>query len=497
MYDPVVCGRLAPMKERSEIGKFSAHGRRAGSYDYSHCSESRRSLVIAGVDARYADLIPDAFDALRATDVVTEAVDAHHWGGASIATELVLQVSQGALHWAGEFGMHVPLRSEALAEPEQDRRAEARAERADQPPPPWLVQFGPDAHDQADKKGELAQLTPASQRLLLTADTFVAKWNEARDGLRDEELVRFDRFDPRRVHDWVVTNLEGLAAMPNCHVACWRLDADETTPHIHAVLLPTAFHHGKSYASHRTLFNGMGGKHQLQNYLGQVNAPLGIRRGELREVTQSSHVAPKLYKKIEDKKAELASAEQALAARQSELDVLAAEIAAARLRIEEAEQAKRTREAEAAEQRVGQAEWLAEEAIERAEIAERQAAELMREADAANAQAEAMMREAEDRRKQADASLKREAHRTQRVDAYAFDVHALARSVLEGAEPARPILLADEETPEDAAIILTKIAEASGRMQRHLRRPLQATPDPELEAYLEERWTGRMAVGPP
>lgn len=81
---------------------------------------------------------------------------------------------------------------------------------------------------------------------------------------------------------------------------CWRVDMDETTPHIDLFIVPTYIKKTKRWVSVNKCLGGRGGKaalSKLQTDLATALVPLGIVRGTPKSITGSVHVPPQVYRK--------------------------------------------------------------------------------------------------------------------------------------------------------------------------------------------------------
>lgn len=110
-------------------------------------------------------------------------------------------------------------------------------------------------------------------------------------------------WDPHRLETWLAANIAWVNARWPRQVAAWRLDLDESTPHLDVFLVPVHEWKTKSgrivtQVSHRSAF---GTSRQsfglLQNEYADVMKPLGLERGRPRSVTAAVHVNPAAYRR--------------------------------------------------------------------------------------------------------------------------------------------------------------------------------------------------------
>lgn len=131
--------------------------------------------------------------------------------------------------------------------------------------------------------------SPVGSHLLLSASPiYFRPTNPSETGVWDDQ----------RLETWLKKNLEWVDRRWPTQVAAWRLDLDETTPHLDIFLVPVAYRRtrggrNKCEVSHREAF-GKSRKSfvELQSAYAEAMKPLGLARGRPRAVTGAVHVNP-------------------------------------------------------------------------------------------------------------------------------------------------------------------------------------------------------------
>ncbi|MBK8158543.1 MAG: plasmid recombination protein [Rhodospirillaceae bacterium] len=139
-------------------------------------------------------------------------------------------------------------------------------------------------HGATNRKG-----APVGSHLLLTASASY---------FRPDAPDSFNTYEVDKLENWLNTNLAWINQRWPQQIAAWRLDLDESTPHLDVFLVPVAHRRtrggrDKCEVSHREAF----GKSRksfaaLQNDYAAAMAPLGLARGRPRSVTGAIHIHP-------------------------------------------------------------------------------------------------------------------------------------------------------------------------------------------------------------
>lgn len=112
-------------------------------------------------------------------------------------------------------------------------------------------------------------------------------------------------WDQDRLDAWVAANVAWLhRRFPN-QVAAWRVDCDESTPHLDAFIVPVHVRRTKTgkqvpEISHRAAFSAGKGPRSyqaLQDEYSAAVAHLGLKRGRPARQTGARHVAPARYRR--------------------------------------------------------------------------------------------------------------------------------------------------------------------------------------------------------
>ncbi|HEV7434119.1 MAG TPA: hypothetical protein VGO22_04520 [Pseudorhizobium sp.] len=149
------------------------------------------------------------------------------------------------------------------------------------------------------------------------------RWAALAERVQDSAHEKLKRYDPDKILDFLATVLIGCTRKPHWTIACWRLDLDETTPHLSVFIAPSYSKYTTSGAARWVSVREHFGQPQklsdLQDWAGRICEPLGLVRGRPRTETNAEHLAPRKYRAI--KKAERAAG---LAAESAEADRKAA-----------------------------------------------------------------------------------------------------------------------------------------------------------------------------
>jgi hypothetical protein len=142
---------------------------------------------------------------------------------------------------------------------------------------------------------------PLGSHLLLTASAGY---------FRPDDPGALGTWDPARLEAWLSANLKWVRERWPQRVAAWRLDLDESTPHLDVFLVPV--HQWKTrggktltQVSHRSAFGSSRRSFTLlQNDYAAAMAPLGLKRGRPRSVTGAVHVHPAVLRRQMSKEAD-------------------------------------------------------------------------------------------------------------------------------------------------------------------------------------------------
>lgn len=232
---------------------------------------------------------------------------------------------------------------------------------------------------------------------------------------RPDQPDAFGVFDRGRVDAFRDTAVKALN--DRFHVVCWRLDLDEATPHLSALIVPiservTKTGKAKTEVSFRAEFGGSKSEsadklRRLQDWYAACLQPLGIQRGRSRRETQATYRSP------EEMRRQLEQDRQAAAVERTQLEALRktgeaevrAQQEAARTAAAERQAAERERQAAATAR--DQAEALRRAATEEIRAQQEMAERDRAEATAARAQAAEAARQAEEERYEAAATRSR------------------------------------------------------------------------------------------
>ena len=109
-----------------------------------------------------------------------------------------------------------------------------------------------------------------------------------------------DLYDPDRIIAWVGTIVMAIAEKENWRIASIRLDLDEKTPHLSVFVVPTytkkTKHTRKLCVSVRHHFDKLRQLIGLQDWIGEVCAPIGLVRGQRSSETKVRHCAPTAWR---------------------------------------------------------------------------------------------------------------------------------------------------------------------------------------------------------
>ena len=110
-------------------------------------------------------------------------------------------------------------------------------------------------------------------------------------------------WDATQLEAWLTENLAWLRSRWPNQVACWRLDLDESTPHLDVFIAPINRYKtrgGREIAevSHRSAFgNGRQSFARLQDEYAKAMQGLGLSRGRPRTATRAHHVNPAAFRR--------------------------------------------------------------------------------------------------------------------------------------------------------------------------------------------------------
>lgn len=372
-----ICVRQESITNTAGAATGASHGRRASKgRDLGHCDPERRSLMLAGaprpVDpARGAD----PFDVRARIDDATMATNAQRRIGAAIATELLFTVTADALK-----------RTDAVADEDV---ASPTAEAVDGAA--ILRRLTIENHWKCEWLDDL----PAEKGASSTSNHKLQHRWPALTRIAGEETRRWlEAFDPLKVMALAGLVLEACVLDKRWRVACWRLDLDEKTPHLSVFVVPlrqslSKTGESKTWVSVRT---HLGKRHQLsalQDWAGEVCAPIGLVRGRPWSETGARHVSPSRYRfrALKAAEADLAQREAALLAKEEECEArqnaLDARDAAAAAR--EAADQKRQAAQKLAERELAQKQSLLDDDMDRAANAIHAAAGILKHSPSSGA----------------------------------------------------------------------------------------------------------------
>ena len=105
----------------------------------------------------------------------------------------------------------------------------------------------------------------------------------------------------KRIEDWAKKNYEWLSSHKGWIVARFIVHLDETNPHVHATVIPTAWIKGKERVSYRSVFGGAKSvssakyKAILDDYYEKVGKDFGLERGDPKALTGNKHKSNRDY----------------------------------------------------------------------------------------------------------------------------------------------------------------------------------------------------------
>ncbi len=276
------------------------HGRRQGDYDLRHCDRDRSALVLAGGPKLNAkDVAISAFDVGGCLIETTVQLGAARPKNAMIGSELLFTVSSDF------FAAPLP----PLLAPEEVLALQTRYHS--------LCRNAGWRHRWLDEERNEGggEALPAS---------LVERWCAVRERAGEKTVETMGRINPERIHIWAMTILLAVSERQEWNIACWRLDLDEATPHLSVFIVPfykkRTKHKIQTCVSTRHHF---GKRHQLsalQDWIGEVCAPLGLRRGIPSEITAARHLKPVVYRRHEREKSDLAARKAAMDAERTAFD---------------------------------------------------------------------------------------------------------------------------------------------------------------------------------
>jgi hypothetical protein len=301
MSNPLyVSCRHEPVRDRAHAGHCSMHGRRQGGYDLRHCDPDRSALVLAGgPKLRAKDVAISAFDVGGCLIETTVQLGAARPKNAMIGSELLFTVSSDF------FAVPLP----ALLAPEEVLALQTRYHS--------LCRIAGWRHRWLDEErnGDGEEPLPVS---------LVERWCAVRERGGEKTVETMGRINPERIHIWAMTVLLAVSERQEWKIACWRLDLDETTPHLSVFIVPfyekRTKHNTKTCVSTRRFFGKRQQLSALQDWIGEVCAPLGLRRGIPSAITAARHLKPVVYRRHEREKSDLDAREAAMDAERAAFD---------------------------------------------------------------------------------------------------------------------------------------------------------------------------------
>ncbi|MCQ0989738.1 plasmid recombination protein [Jiella marina] len=345
--------RHEPVRDRAHAGHCSMHGRRQGAYDLRHCDQDRSALVLAGGPRLNAkEMAISAFDVGSCLIETAVQLGASRPKNAMIGSELLFTVSPGF------FDVSLP----ALLAPEEVLALQTRYHS--------LCRNAGWRHRWLDEERKEGGEEPLPAGL-------VERWCAVRERAGEKTFETMGRINPERIHIWAMTILLAVSERQGWKIACWRLDLDEMTPHLSVFIVPfyekRTKHTTKTCVSTRHHF---GKRHQLsalQDWIGEVCAPLGLRRGIPSEITAARHLKPVVYRRHEREKSELTSRKATLNAERAAFEE---EMRGKRIKLEQWQMELADREAaivsrEAEDEALAETLKVREQELSRREISER------------------------------------------------------------------------------------------------------------------------------
>ena len=341
------CVRYAGIRDEKSAAFATMHGRRPGRTGFAHCDPLRRPLVLAGGHVDPSDHEASPFDVGRALTTLSRAVEATRPAGASIGAELLFIASPAWFRSANAEscrGSDLPDEEEAVENVSDDDGVKPRLPDYD------ADELTADLRALIEKRGWRTRWlsdVPSGgddHRSAHLPNKLCDRWAALTGSVDGDTRNWLEDTDPRKVQAWVAAILVSLDARTDLHVACWRLDLDETTPHLSVFVLPVYEKTYKSGAEPKTrisvrkVFNGKRKLSALQDWLGEAVQTLGLHRGRSVNETNAQHMNPRMWRALKE-------LNELLDAREARLAELM-EFAATRL----AEADARLRDAEAKEQ---------------------------------------------------------------------------------------------------------------------------------------------------
>ncbi|MEX6509044.1 hypothetical protein [Jiella sp. M17.18] len=141
------------------------------------------------------------------------------------------------------------------------------------------------------------------------------RWAAVLEGAEGPTRETLARFDPRKIQEFLARILVACSRKSDWTIACWRLDLDETTPHLSVFIVPTytkvTKHTVSTCVSVRHHFGQPAKLSALQDWIGGECKPLGLVRGRPRTETNARHLSPRKYRAIQRYQLTAAAAAQA------------------------------------------------------------------------------------------------------------------------------------------------------------------------------------------
>lgn len=299
-----ICVRYEPIRNAADAGSRAKHGRRIGGHDLDHCDPALRPLVFAG-GFRTEDIsgqLVSPFDVRSSLNAAADSTGLRLRRGAAIGAELLFVASPGFFSCGPDVKMDGERSAGSdEADPERGNRTAMLRNLIDTT---FTTGYLSDHNDDA------AADLPRGLR---------SRWAALSEQVRDSAREKLEQYDPQKIYDFLATILVACSRKPDWTIASWRLDLDETTPHLSVFIIPTYRKHTKSgvarWVSVREHFGQPQKLSDLQDWAGRICEPLGLVRGRPRTETAAKHLAPRKYRAI--KRAERAAA---LAAESAEVE---------------------------------------------------------------------------------------------------------------------------------------------------------------------------------
>ncbi|SMD14477.1 hypothetical protein SAMN06297251_1423 [Fulvimarina manganoxydans] len=281
------CVRFQPIRSAADAKARATHGLRSGGHDLGHCDPARRALVLAGgiraTDVTGQPISP--FDIGACLSAATENAGLKCRRGAAIGAELLFTASPDFFARDTEFGVEATAAAHDIEALRSERMAALR-----------------DLIDGAFETRYLTDVDSDDDTQFLPRD-LPKRWRALTERLGENSPEALERHDPRKILDFLAVVLLGCSQKDGWTVACWRLDLDETTPHLSVVIVPSYTKQTKRtgaarWVSVREHFGQPQKLSALQDWIAQISAPLGLLRGRPKAETNARYLAPRAYRAI-------------------------------------------------------------------------------------------------------------------------------------------------------------------------------------------------------